>query len=149
MKKTLLLYGSSTGNTEELSQYVAEGLQEGGRLELTVARANGFRPETLAEYNCILMGCSTWYNGALQDDFQRFLDAAADVSLAGKQAAAFGPGDSRFSHFCEAVDLIEQRLRAQGAHLICDSLKVDGSVDRSAEQARQWGRLLRDKVAAT
>ena len=61
------------------------------------------------------------------------------VELKGKKAAVFGPGDSSYSLFCEAVDILEKRLKECGAEIIIDSLKIDGDGDLHLKEAEAWG----------
>ena len=75
-------------------------------------------------------------------NFISLYDEMEGVSLSGKKAAAFGPGDSSYDMFCEAVNLIEKRLKECGADVIAPSLKVDGDIEAAEDQARQWGKHL-------
>jgi flavodoxin I len=142
MKEAIVVYGSSMGNTEKLAEKVAEGLEIGGAT-VTVKDVVNADVGDLIDYDLIVLGCSTWGLGDLQDDFVDFYDALAALpSLEGKRAAVFGPGDSEMypDTFCEAVDRIENRLRELGAELVVDNLKVDGEVEDAFAEAGEWGR---------
>ncbi|MBC8526703.1 MAG: flavodoxin [Candidatus Cloacimonetes bacterium] len=140
MTKTILIYGSTTGNTETLSEVVVEGLEQGGA-EVTVKNVTEVSVNELEDYDLIVLGCSTWGEGELQDDFIDFYDEMKSVSLTGKKAAVFGPGDSEMypDSFCEAVDMLEDKLKKSGAEIIIEGLKVDGDVEPVMEDARNWG----------
>ena len=143
MAKAIVIYGSTTGNTEILSQSVSFGLREGG-LEITVKNVSSAKIDELADYDLVVLGASTWYDGELQDDFIGFHEKMASLSLAGKKAAAFGPGDKEGypDTFCVAVDMLEERLKQCGAEIMAGGLKIDtpGDVvdDAAKEDARSW-----------
>ncbi len=95
-------------------------------------------PSDLTDYDLILMGCSTWGEGELQDDFIPFEEGMKGIDLTGKHAACFGPGDSSFTLFCEAVDILENRLESCGAKIIVECLKIDGDVASQLDEAGKW-----------
>ncbi|RKY65814.1 MAG: flavodoxin [Candidatus Latescibacterota bacterium] len=147
MAKAIVIYGSTTGNTERLSEAVVAGLKKGG-VEVTVREVTETNVNELTDYDLIVLGSSTWGEGELQDDFVDFYNKMGSVSLAGKKAAAFGPGDSEFypDTFCAAVDLLEYRLKECGAEIVARSLKVDGNVDAATEDAEAWGIEVAESV---
>ena len=142
MKNTILLYGSTTGNTETLAGYVEEGLQK-GELEVTKKDVTEASIEDIVNSDLIVLGCSTWGEGELQDDFIDFYDEIErkKVDLSGKKVAVFGPGDSDMypDTFCEAVNILTKRLKECGAELVTESYKVDGDVEDVKEEAEAWG----------
>lgn len=140
MAKGILIYGSTTGNTETLSEVVVEGLKKGG-VEVTAKDVTDANVNELTHYDLIVLGCSTWGEGELQDDFIEFYEEMPNISLTGKKAAVFGPGGSELypDTFCTAVDLLEDRLKECGAEIIVESFKVDGDVEPAIEDAKAWG----------
>jgi len=163
MKKAIVIYGSTTGNTETLSKYVGEGLKASG-VEVMVKNVTESGPEELKDYDVIVLGCSTWGDGELQDDFVSFEEEMRKIRLDGKKGAVFGPGDSIYPisnplkaclhkrvfgpgdsiypQFCKAVDTLEERLKSCGAEIIIDSLKIDGDIQPQLEKAEDWGKNL-------
>ena len=142
MVKVILIYGSTTGNTEALSESVKEGLESSGA-EVTVKEVSTSKPEEMNDYDGIVLGCSTWGAGELQDDFIEFEEGMKKVNLKNKKAAVFGPGDSEMYEdtFCEALDILEKRLKDCGAEIIIDSLEIDGDIETAAlEKAKEWGK---------
>ena len=144
MAKAILVYGSTIGNTEVLSKSVEEGLKISD-VEVVVKNVETASVEELKDYDVIILGCSTWGEGELQDDFVSFEEEMEKISLNGKKAAVFGPGDSETypDTFCEAVDILEKRLRNCGAEIVIDSLKIDGDIEESKrEEAKNWGEKI-------
>ena len=65
----------------------------------------------------------------------------ANISLKGKKAAVFGPGDKESypDTYCEAVNILEERLKKCGAEIIVKSFKIDGDIEPVMEVAESWG----------
>ncbi|MCK4519165.1 MAG: flavodoxin [Candidatus Omnitrophica bacterium] len=141
MAKAIVVYGSTTGNTETLSKSVGEGLKDSG-VEVLVKNAARVTSEELKDYDGIILGCSTWGDGELQDDFISFEEEMGKISLEGKKAACFGPGDSAYPQFCKAVDVLENKMKECGAEIVIDSLKIDGDVESELEKVKDWGKRI-------
>ena len=70
-------------------------------------------PADVAPYEILLLGCSTWGAGDLQDDWDSYLGKLKKLDLSEKTVALFGCGDSAsFSDtFCDAIGTIYSDLR--------------------------------------
>lgn len=143
----LLLFGSTTGTTRLLAMAVRKGLETAG-LPVTLRNVKQATPKELEEHPLIVMGCSTWEDGALQRDFQAFLPRLGEMRLDGHFAAVFGPGSKSYSHFCRAVDLLEEELSHRGARLVGPSLRIDGTGYSARPDAVQWAKELASKAGA-
>jgi len=139
MKTALIIYGSTTGNTEYVAETLADYLK-GYDWEVTLSNvADAGVDELETNYSLYLLGCSTWGEEEieLQDDFNDFYDnMTGDLRLSGKLFAIFGCGDSSYEHFCGAVDSIEDRVVDLGATIAGDSLKIDG--DPEPADINEW-----------
>ncbi len=127
MKEVLIVYGSTTGNTEFVASHIEKKLSGEG-FSVTNESADSVSANGLCDrYELILFGCSTWGDDEieLQDDFIPLFDEFDNINANGKKTAVFGCGDSSYTYFCGAVDAIEQKLSAMGADVI-DTLKIDG-----------------------
>lgn len=147
MSNTLIIYGTTTGNTEMLAEKIASVLKSVG-VETTLENVTDVAVRELLEYDVILFGSSTWEDGELQDDFADFYSDLERMDLKGKKAAVFGPGDSSYEHFCESVNIIEECLRKCGADLILDGLKIDGDVDESDKMVEEWTQQLTGYISS-
>jgi len=115
MKKTIIIYGSTTGNTSTAAETLASKLDGAVLKEVSSASASD-----LAEYDNIFLGTSTWGCGELQDDFQSFIGTVGSASLAGKNVAIFGVGD-QFSYsdtYCNGMGEIYEAAKGTGANII-------------------------------
>lgn len=145
MTKSLIVYGSTTGNTETTAEYIAEAMEEKDfAVELKNVTEVGVAD--LTGYDIVLFGCSTWGEEEieLQDDFIPLYDTLEDAELKGKKVSVFGCGDSDYTYFCGAVDAIEEKLEKMGAEVVGDSLKIDGAPER--DPIMDWGRDIAGRV---
>jgi len=146
MAKALIVYGSTTGNTETAAGFIAAALRDKG-LEADVRNAAQVSAPGLAEgYELVLLGSSTWGDDdiALQDDFEPLYYELELAGLKGRKLAVFGCGDSSYPHFCGAVDAIEEKVVALGADLVAESLKIDG--DPEPAEITAWASEVADHV---
>ncbi|MDC7241529.1 MAG: flavodoxin domain-containing protein [Spirochaetales bacterium] len=145
MEKVLIIYGSKQGSTAAMAGYIADVLES---RNIPVVSKNVFeaKPEELKEYKFILLGSSTWSDGDLQSDFIDFEREMDDLDLKGRFGAAFGSGSSRFRFFCEAVRILEAKLRSLGCRIMLPSLMVNDLERRSEEESREWAAVLADEI---
>ncbi len=140
MSKALIVFGSTTGNTEGVSETIAKVL-EGGGVTVDIKNAADVGAGNLADgYDVVLFGCSTWGDDEveLQEDFVPLYEDLDKTGINGKMVAVYGCGDSSYTHFCGAVDAIEEKAKELGATLIGYPLKIDGDPDDSEVQA--WAK---------
>jgi len=89
MTKILILYYSRTGNTEKMAKAVAEGAKTVPKVEVEL---NYYvAPETLSNFDAILVGIPTYHHN-MTVDMKMLLEEAAvrNVNLKGKIGASFG-----------------------------------------------------------
>jgi flavodoxin I len=142
MSKVIVLYTSLTGNTEEMAEAIAQGVKESG-FEVTCKEAFDAKPAELLEYDGIIIGAYTWGDGELPDEFLDFYEDMVGLDLSGKQAAAFGSGDTGYPVYCGAVDLIESKLRELGASIASPGLKFEyNASDEEKEEGKRLGALV-------
>lgn len=140
MGKALVLFGSTTGNTESVAEYVAETLKSEG-LAVDLKNAADVTADGLAEgYDLVLFGCSTWGDDEieLQENFVPIYDELEKARLDGRKVAVFGCGDSSYTHFCGAVDAIAEKAEQCGAKVVGMALKIDGDPDKA--EAVSWAK---------
>lgn len=117
MKSIGIFYGSSTGTTSDLAQKIASALGVDSTNVMDVANADA---AAAAKYDVLLLGCSTWGLGDLQDDWESFLPKLKGENLSGKKVGLFGCGDaSSYSDtFCAALGTIKAELANTGCTFI-------------------------------
>ena len=129
MKKTVIIYGSTTGNAAMAAETIAAKLGGGDIKE--VAKAS---KEDLVDYENIILGSSTWGDGELQDDWYGFLPTLKSANLNGKTVAVFGVGDqfSYSSTYVNAMGELYDAAKAAGAKIIGETSTEGYSFDESS-----------------
>lgn len=116
MKKIGIFYGSTTGTTEKIANKIAEILNIDDKDVHDVASSS---PSSLAPYDLIIVGTSTWGNGDLQEDWYDFVDGVRALDLKGKTIALFGCGDETMTEsFCSAVGKLYRDFKETGAEFV-------------------------------
>ncbi|MGG4490783.1 flavodoxin [Metabacillus idriensis] len=126
MKKTLIIYASMSGNTEDIAKLIGKRLEE-DEMEITYEEMDACDLESIKEFDYILAGSYTWGDGDLPYEAEDFYEDLASVDLTGKNIGCFGSGDHTYPKFCEAVDLLQRRFTETGAAVFADLLKIEGS----------------------
>lgn len=123
-----------------MAKQIAVGLKD-ENLEVTLKNVTEANVEELSDYDLILLGSSTWGDEEkeLQADMVDFYEELENLDLTNIPAVAFGCGDSDYTHFCGAVDLLEERLEQISARLLDEGLRVDDQDDEEID-ARAWAR---------
>jgi flavodoxin I len=131
MKNTIIVYGSTTGNTEKLAGLIKDQLDN----NTTVVNVTEVNIEDIKQADLVLFGSSTWGYGDLQDDFEAFIDNINADLVGGKDVAVFGCGDEDgFADvFCNAVDIITEKVLEAGGNLVTDSLKISDDPEDSLD----------------
>lgn len=114
MKKTIVIYGSSTGVCEAIAEKIASRL---GVESIEVAKLDSSIVEA---HDNLLLGTSTWGAGELQDDWYDGLNVLKGADLSGKTVAVFGCGDSESypDTFCSAIAELYNATKAAGANMV-------------------------------
>lgn len=92
MDKTLIVFWSSTGNTEAMANGIAKGIEEAGG-EVEVISVDTADAALIDGYTKIAFGCPSMGDEVLEEDeFEPFFESIED-SLSGKKVALFGSYD--------------------------------------------------------
>lgn len=120
MKKTIVVYGSSTGTCEGIASEIAS------KLGVESINVSDFSADVIAAHDNLILGTSTWGAGEVQDDWYDGLKVIENADLNGKIVALFGCGDSSSysDTFCGGMAEIYNAVKAKGANVI-------GAVDAS------------------
>ena len=101
MKKILIAYESRTGNTEQMAEYIAEGVRMNGG-EVDLKKLSSVKSEKdLQGYNGYVLGSPTYHRDMTQS-MKTFLFLAQAAKLTGKIGGAFGS----YTHSGDAPSLI-------------------------------------------
>jgi flavodoxin I len=155
--KTVIAYGSSTGNTQTVAEAIRQALD--GEL---VSVASAEAAEKLTAADVLVLGTSTWGLGDLQDDWADFLAKLEAMDLTGKKVALFGLGDqaSWGDTFVDGMGILYETVVKCGAEVVGTvaregydfgasralkgdqfvglPLDADNQADQTAERIENW-----------
>lgn len=149
MGKILVLYASTTGNTELMADAIADHLID-SQYEVEI-KSFDFDPidvEDLPKYDAVLIGTHTWDEGSLPYEVEDFYDEIEDVDITDKIFGVFGSADSFYQSYGGAIDLIADRVEKLGANLLPFKLKVDLEPDaKDIEHCQEFSRVVQKALA--
>jgi flavodoxin short chain len=140
MANILIVYGSTTGNTEQVAEWIDATLTAQGHA-VTVKNVVDTSVEELGGgFDLTLLGASTWGDEEIefQEDFAPFYEEMDNAKLKGMKVGLFGCGDSSYEHFCGAVDLLEKKVEQLGAIVVNEPLRIDGDPSLLREDVKAW-----------
>lgn len=145
MSSVIIVYGSTTGNTESVAE-MAEKVFSGKGHDVELKDVSEITPADTKGYELLVMGCSTWGEDEieLQDDFLPFFENLQKADLSGRKVAVFGCGDSSYTYFCGAVDEIADKAEELGAKIVSERLKIDGEPDDAEDEIIKWAEETAD-----
>jgi flavodoxin I len=121
MRKTVVVYGSSTGTCEAIAEKI------GARLGAEVLNVQDLTADIVAANENLILGTSTWGAGELQDDWYDGLRVLQSADLKGKVVALFGCGDceSYGDTFVGGIGELFNALKTSGATFV-GTVDIDG-----------------------
>lgn len=131
MSKVAVVYWSSTGNTESMAEFVAQGARSAGA-DVTVATAADFDTASLGSYDAVAFGCPAMGAEELEDGEFLPMFEACESALQGKRLGLFGSygwGDG------EWMRAWEEPCRKDGANLVGEGVICCEAPDEDAEAA--------------
>ncbi|ERT08542.1 flavodoxin [Lyngbya aestuarii BL J] len=121
MAKIGIFYGSTSGVTEEIATALQEKLGK-DLCDLFSMEDDFDEFSDLLEYDYLLLGCSTWGAGEVQNDWRDplFEMEVEKPDFSGKTIALFGPGDyvSHGMHFVGALGVMYDIFTKLGATVV-------------------------------
>ncbi|BFM38345.1 flavodoxin [Synechocystis sp. LKSZ1] len=123
-----IFYGSTSGVTEEIAEKLQAEIGE-DLCDLYSMAEDYDDVDDLLKYDYLLIGCSTWGAGEVQNDWREPLfDIEMDKpDFSGKTIALFGPGDcvDHGKHFVGALGVLYDQFKALGAKVV-GAVPTDG-----------------------
>lgn len=144
MANVLIVYGSTTGNTEWVANEVKDVIKGAGHdvevLNVSKATADGL----CQGRDLVIFGCSTWGQDELefQEDFIPLFESFDKIDAGGVKTAVFGCGDEDYTYYCGAVDAIAEKLTAMGSKIVGDKLKINGDPGDSLDTIKTWSNTV-------
>ena len=126
--KILIAYATYSSSTKTVTELIYSILKD--KYEVTHKLINEVNPDELNSYDFILFASPSWWNrekdGQPHEFFLAFMDQMEGKTLPDKRFAIVGCGDEKYTHFCGAVDVLEEFVKKLGGKLVVDSMRIDG-----------------------
>lgn len=138
VRKLTVLYGTESGNSEELAEQVFKSAKQKG-FKPTIANMADTKVDDLKSVENLLVVVSTWGDGEPPEAAESFYNElmSSDVSLSGVNFSVCALGDTSYEQFCQTGKEVDSRLEKLGAKRVAD--RVDCDVDYDDAFA-QWSK---------
>lgn len=136
-RSILILYGSQSGNSEELAEQAGKACGKHG-LNAEVKSMEDVEIMDLKSYSRLLVCCSTWGDGEQPDNAEDLWEAAnggAIADLKGLNFSVLALGDTSYDLFCESGKEWDSWFEKVGANRVHP--RVDCDVDYE-QPAAEW-----------
>lgn len=136
-EKLTILYGSETGNSEQLALKARKAAQKLG-FDAKVLDMADASPEALAAVKKLIVIVATWGEGDPPQRAASFFKALLTESTArldGVRFAVLALGDTAYANFCATGRIIDERLAALAAPRVADRADLDLDF---AKKAATW-----------
>lgn len=148
MVNVKVIYATITGNTEALVELFVEKFEEAYEdADVEVIDIDDFDTEDLADADAFVIGTFTYGDGELPDEMEDFYEEVLDLDLTGKPFGVLGTGDTLYETFCNAGDILAERLVSVGANHVTTDVKIDIIVETEEDYA-QVDKFVADFKAA-
>jgi len=109
MSKIGIIFGSDTGNTEDVVKKLAVVLGEKNFDLIDVANTN---VAEFSSYDKLILASSTWGDGDLQADWELFEEELEEINFKDKTVALIGLGDQEGYEdtFCNSMALLHEKV---------------------------------------
>ncbi|MBN1132702.1 MAG: flavodoxin [Bacteroidales bacterium] len=117
MKKTAIIYSFNSKKTGKVAEHIKDAFNNDA---IEMVNAESLTEEQFLQYDQMILGVPTWFDGELPNYWDEFLPALEDLDLTGKKVALFGLGDQKGypENFLDAVGIFGNILEQQGANLV-------------------------------
>ena len=117
-RSILILYGSQSGNSEELAEQAGKACTNHG-LNASVKAMDEIQINDLTNHKRVLVYCSTWGDGEQPDNAEDLWEAAnggAISDLKGLNFSVLALGDTSYDLFCESGKEWDAWFETMGAN---------------------------------
>ena len=168
MKKILIAYFSLTGKTEQMANFIAEGIRISGH-EAVVKKISDIKThDELTEYDGYIFGSPTHFGG-IPDPMKAFLFSARKAELKGKLGGAFGSythdGNApaiifdtmQYVYKMESFELgpfnlkeslLEESRRGEESYRRYIAGEVHGEIGEGMRACHDYGRVFGEKLGS-
>lgn len=129
MKKIGLFYGLKAKKTAAIAEKIQDCFDD----ELKVTAVEDAWGKDFEEFDNLIIGTSTWFDGELPTYWDEILPELATINMQGKKVAIFGLGDqvNYPDNFVDGIGILADILRNAGATIIGETSPEGYRFDKS------------------
>lgn len=133
--KLTVLYGTESGNSEELADRTVKAAKKKG-FKAVMKNMSDIAPADLAKAENLLVIVSTWGDGEAPETAVSFHKSfmEEDVKLTGVKFTVCALGDTSYEQFCEIGKQFDVRLEKLGAERVAPRVDCDVDYEESYEE---------------
>ncbi|MGG1659218.1 assimilatory sulfite reductase (NADPH) flavoprotein subunit [Brevibacillus sp. NRS-1366] len=135
-KEVTVLFGSQSGNSQNLAKKLSGKLQEQG-FNVTFSSMSDFKTNALKKVQNLLIVVSTHGDGEPPDNtisFHEFLHSKRAPQLEGLRFSVLALGDTSYEFFCQTGKDFDKRLEELGGKRLAPRVDCDVDYDESASE---------------
>lgn len=135
-KPLLILYGTETGNSEDLAERTLQRAKELG-IEARMENVFNFPPANLKDESRLALVISTWGEGDPPDEATEFCETLWNDEVSGLDNLEYtvcALGDTGYEDFCGAGRKCDEALARAGAKCILPRQECDVDFEESYQQ---------------
>jgi flavodoxin I len=117
MKKTAIIYSFNTVKSAKIASKIQEAF---GDEKIDMLNAEEILAEKFLEYDNIIVGVPTWFDGELPNYWDEFLPDLEELDMKGKTVAIYGLGDQKGypENFVDGLGIMADFMEDRGADLV-------------------------------
>jgi len=117
MKKIAVIYSFNTNKTAKIAERIKEAF---GEENVEMVNAEELTAEKFAEFDNLILGVPTWFDGELPNYWDEFLPDLEEIDLSSKNIAIYGLGDQvKYSeNFVDGLGIMAEILRKGNANIL-------------------------------
>lgn len=131
-KKVTVIYGTESGNSEELAEQLFKSAKQKG-FKPRISNMADAKVADLKDAGSLLVVVSTWGDGDPPEAAEEFYNElmSTDVSLEGVEFSVCALGDTSYDQFCKTGKDVDARLEKLGARRVADRADCDVDYDEA------------------
>jgi flavodoxin I len=139
MNNTAIIYSYNTRNTAVAAKEIIKSF---GSTEIDDLNAEEINGEKFLQYNYLILGVPTWFDGELPNYWDEFVPELETLDLKGKKIAIFGNGDqiNYPENFVDGIGLMVNVLEKTGAEIVGITSVINYKFEKS--KALKNGKFL-------
>jgi sulfite reductase (NADPH) flavoprotein alpha-component len=137
MAQIKILFGSQSGNAQNLANVISESLTNAG-FDSPVVDMGAIDPEKIHDMDYVMIVTSTYGDGEPPDnasEWMSYLKFNEELDLSHLKYAVLSLGDSYYPHFCQCGKDFDEYLSKHGGHSLVQRLDCDLYFE---EQYPEW-----------